>query len=295
MQRNCHVTGIGTDGIRESEGIFIHGSVNFFDRQQVMDFIAKSSPDVIFFLAAHHNSSEDELEQPGILIDKTYAVAKDMLVHFLEAIRVTTPNCRLVFAASSHIFMESLVFPQTENTPFAPNSVYGYAKLNGLYLVRHYRQQVGLKVSTAILYNHESEFRSEKFISAKLMHAALRIKKGQQGKIEIGNFCAQTDWGYAYDYCNAMIKIAEAEAAGEFIVSTGILHTVADFAQEAFAYVGLDYREYVIEKSIPVRNSTSRLQGDSTRLRSTTGWAPSVNFAGMIASIMKEIDHNGEK
>ena len=288
ISQQCLVLGIGRDSIKTSDGSNSLTNLNSHNPDEVLALVEAFRPQVIFFLAAYHNSSEDQLDSSGDLIRKTYDIALTILVNFLEAIRVASPACRFVFAASSHIFINSQNYPQSETTPYAPNSVYGYAKLNGLYLCRYYRHNIGLRVSTAILFNHESEFRSEKFVSTKLMMGAIRIHKGISKQIEIGNLQAKTDWGYAYDYCDAMYRIAQVEA-DEFVVATGVLHTVADFAEAAFMNLGLDYRNFVIEKAKKVRNTATFLQGDSTKLRKLTNWKPTVDFRSMVAKIMEKL------
>lgn len=289
MSTGCQVLGISKNSFGYAGSSGVATPFDPFDAAAVRKILSEFRPDAVFFLAAYHNSSEDNLESPASLIEKTYAVAEKLLVVFLEAVRIEVPECHFLFAATSHIFMNSPDSPQTEASAFAPDSVYGYAKLNGLYLARYYREKAALHVSTAILYNHESEFRSAKFISTKLMVAALQAKRGLIDKIEIGSLAACTDWGYAYDYCNGMATIAAGAQPGEFVVATGVLHSVEDLARIAFNQVGLNYRDYVVERTQMIRNVTGHLVGNSAKLRAETGWQPSVPFEIMIGKIMEKL------
>jgi GDPmannose 4,6-dehydratase len=201
-----------------------------------------------------------------------------------------TPQARLFYAASSRIFGRASTSPQTEQTPFSPVCAYGISKIAGIHLCRIYRYTRAMFVSAGILYNHESPMRSPAFVTRKLSQAAARASLGMAARIKVRDGSALVDWGAAEDYVRAMADILALPEPDEFIVATGVSHTVRHFAELAFAHVGLDARDYIEDASDgAVHEAGIPMCGDSSKLREKTGWSPRRSLAE-IAGAMVDAD-----
>jgi GDPmannose 4,6-dehydratase len=254
--------------------------------EEVEKLVQSEKPAEIYHLAAIHHSSEEVASEDSLLFRKTYDVNFFSLVSFLEAIRKYSPQTRLFYAASSHVFGNPSTPVQDEATPLSPDSVYGMSKVNGLLACRMFRQKYGVFASVGILYNHESHFRTEKFLSKKIIKAALEIQAGKRDSLIVGNLDAVIDWGYAPDYVEAMHRILQIPMSDEFIVATGIGHTVREFVQIAFEQLGLDWTKYVQQdSSILARKGPVRM-GNPSKLLRETGWKPTVGFEEMIRLLL---------
>jgi GDPmannose 4,6-dehydratase len=183
-----------------------------------------------------------------------------------------------------------LEFPQTEQTPFVPDNIYGITKVAGMQACRHYREHHGQFASTGILYNHESLYRQDKFLSKKIILAALAIRKGQQQVLTLGDLSAEADWGYAPDYVEAMVKILDLPQAGNYIVATGQMHTVREFVEIVFDQMGLDVAKHVVENPSLVRPRKARLAGSSKLLEQAIGWKPTLSFEEMVRTLVRQVE-----
>jgi GDPmannose 4,6-dehydratase len=207
--------------------------------------------------------------------------------YLLAALQEFQRDCRFYFAGSSEMFGKPRSAPQTEETPFMPRGAYGISKLAGYHLVRNYRESQGMFCSVGILYNHESPRRRAEFVTRKITLAAARISLGDTTKLQLGNMEARRDWGYAPDYVRAMHAMLNHESPEDFVVATGVLHSVAELCEAAFSHVGLDWRRHVetnpafhrAEESVP-------LQGCSDKIRQATGWQPTTSFETMIRNMV---------
>jgi len=261
-------------------------SVDILNHTQVFDLVMGFAPDEIYYLAAYHHSAGDTFPETPDLVERSFAVHVHGLLGFLEAMRYS-PRSRLFYAASSHVFGDPPTPVQNEETPLNPICVYGMSKTAAIHLCRFYRRTHGLHVSAGILYNHESQYRRPEFLSQKIVRAAVAIRNGTQRRLSLGDLSATVDWGYAGDFANAMTRIVALDAPDDFIIATGIPHTVGDFAAAAFAALGLDPAQYVTEdRSIPLKRRNV-LIGDSTRLRTRTGWQPTLSFEDMVALLVR--------
>jgi GDPmannose 4,6-dehydratase len=258
-------------------------SVDILDPRAVDGLIASFSPDAIYYLAAYHHSAEDKsLPDDLELYTRSHDVHVRGLIHVLEAMRKHVPKSRLFYAASSHCFGEPAGGVQDESTPLRPRCVYGITKTAGVGLCRMYRANHRVRASAGFFYNHESALRARKFLSTKIVRAAVEIAGGKRDKLVLGDLSSRVDWGFAPDYVDAMIRILRLETADDFIIATGEAHSVEEFVAIAFARAGVDRRQHVeVEPSIIGKPHTA-LVGDSTKLRTVTGWLPSVTFRQMV-------------
>ena len=193
--------------------------------------------------------------------------------YLLASIKEVVPECRLYFAGSSEMFGHAAVSPQNEATPFHPRSVYGIAKLSSHHLVNNYRERFGLFACTGILYNHESPRRGFEFVTRKITSAAARIKRGLQDKLHLGNLDALRDWGYAPEYVRAMWLMLQQTSPDDYVIATGSMHSVREFAHYAFECAGLESRDFIVVDKILFRESENvPLCGDSSKAFAKLGW-----------------------
>ena len=202
----------------------------------------------------------------------------------LEALRAVDPGIRMYQASSSEIFGEPPVVPQTEETPLHPVTPYGVAKAYGHFIVGSYRRRYGLHASCGILYNHESPRRPVDFLPSKVAHAAAAVSLGLQDELALGDLGAQRDWGYAGDYVEAMRLMLQQDEPGDYVIATGVLHTVEELVELAFSHVHLDWREHVRVDPALVRGKAELhdLVGDASKARDRLGWSPQVQFEDLV-------------
>ena len=277
-----HLEDSGADIIKVTREGF-----DLLNREAVRSFIHEQQPSEVYYLAAYHHSSEEQTgNDEAELFRRSYEVHVLGLVEVLEAIRLTSPETRLFYAASSRVFGQPLVSPQDESTPLMPSCAYGITKTAGVNCCRYYRAQHGIFASTGFLYNHESTLRQEKFVSQKIVRAAIRIAKNSGEKLSLGDLSAAIDWGYAPDFVEAMRRILALPASDDFVIATGETHTVQELVEIAFSRLSLDWREHVVESPALVPKRGTAVVGNATKLRETTGWTPTVSFKQMIETLV---------
>ncbi len=245
------------------------------------DLIQEIKPDEIYHLGAqsHVRVSFDMPEYTG-------DVTGLGTIRLLEAIRKTGITTRFYQASSSEMFGAAPP-PQSEATPFQPQSPYAAAKVYAYYVARNYRDAYKLFAANGILFNHESPRRGETFVTRKITRAAARIKLGLQEKLYLGNLEAKRDWGFAGDYVEAMWLILQQEASDDFVIATGETHSVREFAERVFAKLDLDYREHVATDPRYFRpTEVDALLGDAAKARKALGWEPKVSFDQLIAMMV---------
>jgi GDPmannose 4,6-dehydratase len=210
-------------------------------------------------------------------------------LRLLEAIYHCDPKIRLYQASTSELF-GSAPPPQNENTPFHPRSPYGVSKTFAYWIVVNYREAYGMFASNGILFNHESPRRGETFVTRKISRAVARIAAGRQDAVYLGNLEARRDWGYAPDYVQAMWMMLQQPGPTDLVFSTGEQHSVREFAELAFALVGLEWDKYVrIDQAYLRPAEVDTLLGDSTKARELLGWRPTVSFPQLV-QLMVEAD-----
>jgi GDPmannose 4,6-dehydratase len=202
----------------------------------------------------------------------------------LEAIRTVNPEIRFYQASSSEIFGEPRETPQTEETPLAPVTPYGVAKAYAHFSARSYRHRYGLFACSGILYNHESPRRPLEFLPRKVAHGAAAISLGFEEELVLGDLDARRDWGYAKDYVRAMWLMLQQDEPSDYVVASGLDHSVRELVQCAFDHVGLEWERYVRVDPALERGAAElhRLVGDPAKARSRLGWDPEVDFTQLV-------------
>jgi len=282
-KKGARVFGIGRASERTQS--FVHFSaLDICDLPRVNDLLAEARPDEVYYLAAYHHSAEQQ-KPPGEVVALSLEVNTQGLNNVLAAIADSpTPRARVFYAASSRVFGDPDEDVQDENTPMAPVCAYGISKAAGVHLCRYYRREHDVYVSTGILYNHESPLRPEHFVTRKIVRAAVRISAGLERELVLGNLDARVDWGWAPDYVEAMHAILRLDCPDDFVLATGVLHSVREFVEIAFSAVGLNWREHVVERSGVLEESRAvrPLRGSAAKLQAATGWRPRVSFEEMV-------------
>jgi GDPmannose 4,6-dehydratase len=212
------------------------------------------------------------------------------VLNMLEVYRTLSPHAKFYQASSSEMFGNSVDDDgiQRLTTPMNPVSPYGCAKVMGYNLVRHYRHAYKLHACNGILFNHESPRRGLNFVTNKVVHGAVSIKKGLQEKLELGNMDSYRDWGHSKDYVRAMHLILNHNIPDEFIVATGNTHSVRDLCRTVFQKLGLNYLDHVVQNSKYMRPEELKyLKGDASKSREVLGWVPEYTFETMLEEMIE--------
>jgi GDPmannose 4,6-dehydratase len=205
----------------------------------------------------------------------------------LEAIRMVNSKIKLYQASSSEMFGKVREVPQTEMTPFYPRSPYGVSKVFGHYITVNYRESYGLFACSGILFNHESPRRGLEFVTRKVTDAVARIKLGLADKLYLGNLEAHRDWGFAGDYVRAMWLMLQQPTPDDYVVATGVSHSVKDLVQVAFAHAGIEWKKHVeVDPELLRPAEVDHLIGSSDKARKMLGWQPTIDFNGLIGMMV---------
>jgi GDPmannose 4,6-dehydratase len=258
---------------------------DLLDQLSLVRLVERTHPHEIYNLAAQ-SFVPTSFEQP-LLTGEFTALG---VTRLLEAVRQVDPGIRFYQASSSEMFGKVREEPQNEKTPFWPRSPYGVAKVYGHWITVNYRESYGMFAASGILFNHESPLRGKEFVTRKISDAVARIKLGLQEKLRLGNLDAQRDWGFAGDYVRAMWLMLAQDRPGDYVVATGVKHSVREFCQLAFSHVGLSWEDYVeVDPQLLRPADVNTLCGDATRARTVLGWKPEVSFPQLV-SMMVETD-----
>jgi GDPmannose 4,6-dehydratase len=262
---------------------------DLLDQESLVETLEAHAPDEVYNLAAP--SFVPLSWQEPVRTAEFAAVGATAM---LEAIRLSRPETRFYQASSSEIFGEPHETPQNERTPLSPATPYGVAKAYAHFIVRSYRRRYGLYACSGILYNHESPRRPLDFVPSKIAHGAARIALGLEQELVLGDLDARRDWGYAGDYVEAMWLMLQQDAPRDYVIATGVPHSVRDLVTVAFDRVGLDWKEYVrIDESLKRGKAELHdLVGDASQARERLGWAPSVGFEQLVQLLT---DHELER
>jgi GDPmannose 4,6-dehydratase len=211
------------------------------------------------------------------------------VTRMLEAIRQVDPSIRIYQASSSEMYGRVREVPQTELTPFYPRSPYGVSKVFGHYITVNYRESYNLFAVSGILFNHESPRRGLEFVTRKVTHGVAAIKLGLAEHLSLGNLDACRDWGFAGDYVRAMWLMLQQDEADDYVIATGVSHSVRELVEIAFAHAGLDWQQYVrTDPSLLRPAEVDHLIGNPEKARRMLGWEPTVNFEQLVAMMVDQ-------
>lgn len=275
------------------------------DSMSILQVVSKVRPDEIYNLAAQSHV-QVSFDSPEFTAD----VDATGVLRVLEAVRQCglTETCRIYQASTSELYGKVEEVPQNENTPFHPYSPYAVAKLYGFWIVKEYREAYNMFCCSGILFNHESERRGETFVTRKITLAAARIAQGKQDKLYLGNLSSLRDWGYAKDYVECMWLILQHDKPEDFVIATGVQHSVRDFCYLAFKHVGIELEfvgegedekgidkatgRVLIEVSPDFYRPTDvvNLWGDPSKAVKELGWNPAKTSFEELVRIMVEAD-----
>jgi GDPmannose 4,6-dehydratase len=258
-------------------------SGDLLDEASLVHAIKQCQPDEVYNLAAQSFVAES-WKQPVY----TSEVTGLGVLRLLEAIRQVKSDIRFYQASSSEMFGQVQETPQTEKTPFYPRSPYGVAKLFGYWTTVNYRESYNIFAANGILFNHESPRRGLEFVTQKIVDAAVKIRTGQATELRLGNLEAKRDWGFAGDYVQAMWKILQQDNPDDFVIGTGETHTVKEFVEKVFDYLGLDYKKYVIiDKEFFRPADVNLLMANPAKAEKELGWKAQVGFDELIEKMIE--------
>ena len=250
----------------------------------LFNIILKIRPTEVYHLAAQSYvgySFEDEFSTLNINVNGTH--------YLLSAVKEFAANkVKFYFAGSSEMFGKVKTIPQNENTPFNPRSSYGISKVTGYHLVKNYREAYKLHASNGILFNHESPRRGFEFVTRKISHAVARIKTGSKEKLKLGNINAKRDWGHAKDYVEAMWLMLQKKTPEDYVIGTGKEHSVEEFAKNAFAHVGLNYKDHIIiDEKLKRPAEVDTLLADYSKAKKDLNWNPKISFNDLVTNMVE--------
>jgi GDPmannose 4,6-dehydratase len=255
---------------------------DLLDQSSLLAALNKSEPDEVYNLAAQ-SFVPTSWSQP-VLTGEFTALG---VTRILEAIRVVNSAIRFYQASSSEMFGMAEESPQNERTRFYPRSPYGVAKLYGHWITVNARESYNLFACSGILFNHESPRRGIEFVTRRVSHSVARIKLGLQKKLKMGNLDVERDWGFAGDYVRAMWLMLQQDVPDDYVIATGLTHSVRHLLDLAFTHVAMDYREHVeIDPNLLRPAEVYHLRGDYTKARQRLGWEPVVSFERLVASMV---------
>jgi GDPmannose 4,6-dehydratase len=253
-------------------------SGDLLDQNSLDSALRKAKPDEVYNLGAQ-SFVPASWEQPLL----TGEITGLGVIRLLEAIRSANDKIRFYQASTSELFGKAMETPQSENTPFYPRSPYGVSKLYAHWITINYRESYDMFACAGILFNHESPRRGLEFVSRKITRAVARIKLGLDSEVRLGNLDARRDWGFAGDYVKAMWLMLQQDEPRDYVVATGVDHTIRDFCRAAFEYVDLDWNDYVVvDESLFRPAEVHILRGDPAKVEAELGWKPAVSFEDLV-------------
>jgi GDPmannose 4,6-dehydratase len=253
------------------------------DFRSVLNVLRTTEPHEIYNLAGQ-SSVGLSFELP---VETLESIATGT-INLLEAIRFLDKPVRFYSAGSSECFGDAEGRAANEQTPFHPRSPYAVAKSTAHWLVANYRAAYGLHASTGILFNHESPLRPERFVTKKIVAAAVRIARGESSRLTLGNIQIKRDWGWAPEYVDAMWQMLQQSDGSDFVIATGESHTLEEFAEAAFRQVGLDWRDHTDLSEALIRpTDLAEGRGDASRAREVLGWSPAYRMADVVKAMVE--------
>ena len=278
----------------QSDLVLVQGDL--LDQVSLIEILHEHRPHEVYNLAAQ-SFVPTSWKQP-VLTGEFTALG---VTRVLDAVRLVDPSIHFYQASSSEMFGKVRKVPQDETTPFYPRSPYGVAKVYGHWITVNYRESYGLFACSGILFNHESPRRGLEFVTRKVSHGVARIKVGLAKELRLGNLESRRDWGFAGDYVRAMWLILQQDEPDDYVVATEVTHSVRELCELAFDYVGLDYRDHVVQDSSFFRPAeVDELVGDASKAKAKLGWKQEVTFEELIhmmvgadLAALREQGHSG--
>lgn len=256
---------------------------NLSNQKHLNWLIEEFSPDEVY----HFASPSSPAKSWNSVIDVGDAAGLGV-ARFLEAIRKVKPDTKFYQASSSELFGIPAEVPQNEKTPFRPRNPYGVAKLFAHMMVVNYRNKYGMYSAAGILYNHESPRRSPEFVTRKISQGAAKIKLGLSNSLHLGDLDARRDWGYAKDYIEAIYAIMHQDTPQDFVIGTGVTHSVRDFCDAAFKFLDLDYKDYIIQDPNLTRpHEQKQLVANPLKAKNELGWEAKTGFDDLAELMVK--------
>jgi len=265
-------------------------SADLLDSPSIFEAIITSQPDEIYHLAAQSFVGAS-FEQPIA----TGEVTGLGVVRLLEAVKKINPDIRIYQASTSELYGNGSEKPMSEASPFCPSSPYAASKLYSYWINKIYREGYSMFTCNGILFNHESPIRGLEFVTRKISNGVARIALGLDNELWLGNIEAKRDWGYAPDYVEAMWLMLQREKPEDFVIATGEAHSIKEFLEETFSYLGLNWQDYVEQDHKFMRPAeVDLLIGDNSKAKEKLGWEPKVKFKELV-KIMVDADFNSFK
>jgi GDPmannose 4,6-dehydratase len=272
----------GLNALRIREKVTLH-TLSLLDSRSITRVIDEIRPTEIYNLSGQ-SSVALSFEKP---VETIEGIVFGTL-NILEAVRQRASSIRFYNAGSSECFGDTGIQAANELTAFRPKSPYGIAKAAAISLVANYREAYGLFACSGILFNHESPLRPARFVTRKITAAATRIAQGSRDRLALGNLSIRRDWGWAPDYVEAMWAMLQANAPDDFIIATGVSHSLEEFVATAFSEVGLNWRNHVdYDASFKRPNEIQCSSGDPTKAKNVLGWSAKVQFSEIIARMLR--------
>jgi GDPmannose 4,6-dehydratase len=274
-----------SDRISHLQGQIRFLQADLLDQSSIIGALKEAAPQEVYNLAAQ-SFVPTSWNQP-VLTGEFTALG---VTRMLEAIRTVDPSIRFYQASSSEMFGKPLETPQRETTAFHPRSPYGVAKVYGHYITVNYRESYGLFACSGMLFNHESPRRGVEFVTRKITQGVAQIKLGRARELRLGNLSAERDWGFAGDYVRAMWLMLQQDRADDYVIGTGVAHSVDDFVQAAFRRAGLDPQEFVkVDPALFRPAEVDHLRADASKARQQLGWKAHVPMEALVDMM---VDHD---
>ena len=253
---------------------------------KIIELIKKNKPSHIYFFAAYHSSSQENQNENFESVVNSYNVNYLAPKYFLEAINDYHKKCKFFFASSSLIFKPSK-FLLNEKSQIKVNEYYSFFKYETMRMCSYYRDKKKIFVNVGILFNHESKYRKNNFLTKKIISHAIKNKKGSKEKLILGNLSTKVDWSYAEDVIDAVIAIQKIKQSGNFVISSGKAHSIREFLKITYSYFNLNYKDYIIIKKNIIKRKPEIRIGNSAKLKKITGWKQTTSFKKMIINLIE--------
>jgi GDPmannose 4,6-dehydratase len=288
--KNYTIVGIGNVK-KEAQNLNKIKPWNILNKQSMKKLFSKVKNSEVYYLAAHHHSSEQNLNKVDFyeLMQQSFKVHVEGLINVLNAIYEEKSNSRVFYASSSLIFSGRYGEIQNELTPIEPQGAYGISKAAGGMVAKEFREKLGLYVSTGILYNHESGLRNSSFLTRRIIETAIRISQGSKENCEVGDLEAVVDWGLASDYVQIFHKILQLENPEDFIIASGKVFKVKSFIKEVFNFFNLDWKDHVIETRSKLFRKSNPKCGSIKKLKKFIKKVPKYSISEFVYFLIKDV------